>query len=253
MLFDAQRPMVLNGIGNFITESDLVDRAQVLELPSMGNKRRIDEKQFWVNFNAAHPKLFGALLEGVAASMRGIDSVEERSDWPRMADFAKWVTAAETELGWGPGSFGGAFQSPQRARRSGGDPPAEDMLDELSPPAWQESEASVVRHAARVCVDRRDLNPFVIRDTEGKPDIQSELQPRTHVEHVEPDAQPAEYEDDMITRAHWARRAFDQLKPGPLRQFARIGEQLPNALCGGEDDVGRTNLHTPLKSILVIR
>ena len=103
---------------------------------------------------------------------------------------------------------------------------------------------SVVRDAARVRVDRRDLNPFVVRDTKGKPDIERELPRRTHVEHVERDAQRAGSKDEMIARAHWARGAFDQLGPGPLRQFARVREQVPNALGGGEDDVGRTDFHT---------
>ena len=44
----------------------------------------------------------------------------------------------------------------------------------------------------------------------------------------------------MIAHAHWARGAFDQLGPGPLRQFARVREQVPNALGGGEEDVAHT-------------
>ena len=47
----------------------------------------------------------------------------------------------------------------------------------------------------------------------------------------------------MNAHAHWARGAFDQLGPGPLRQFARVREQVPNALGGGEEDVGRTDFH----------
>jgi hypothetical protein len=139
--------------------------------------------------------------------------------------------------------FGGAFQSTQRAGRSGDDPPAEDFLDELSPPAWWEDEVAVVRDAARVGVDRRDLNPFAVRDAKGQPCVEHELPRRTHVEHVESDAQPGGSKDEMIARAHWARGAFDQLCPGPFRQFARVREQLPNALGGGEEDVGRTDFH----------
>jgi hypothetical protein len=41
----------------------------------------------------------------------------------------------------------------------------------------------------------------------------------------------------MIAHAHRAGGAFDQLGAGPLRQFARIREQVPNALGGGEDDL----------------
>ena len=39
--------------------------------------------------------------------------------------------------------FGGAFQSPQRAGRPGGDPPVEDFLDKSSPPAWREVEVEL--------------------------------------------------------------------------------------------------------------
>jgi hypothetical protein len=101
--------------------------------------------------------------------------------------------------------LGGRFQSPQRAGRSGGDPPAEDLLDELSTPAWQEDEVSVVRDAARVLVDGRDLNPFMVRDAEGHPDIERELTRRTHVEHVERDAQHAQSKGDMIAHSHRGR------------------------------------------------
>ena len=139
--------------------------------------------------------------------------------------------------------FGGAFQSPQRVGRPSDEPPAEDCLDELSPPAWREDEVSVECHTARVRVDRRDLNLFVVRDTKGQPDIERELPRRTHVEHVEKDAQSEGSKDEMIARAHWARGAFDQLEPGPLRQFARVRKQEPNALGGGEEDLGRTDFH----------
>ena len=96
--------------------------------------------------------------------------------------------------------FGGAFQSPQRVGRPSDEPPAEDSLDELSPPAWREDEVSVECHAARVRVDRRDLNLFVLRGAKGQPDIERELPRRTHVEHVECDAEHAGSKDEMIAR-----------------------------------------------------
>src|SRR5205085_10545263 len=130
--------------------------------------------------------------------------------------------------------FGDAFQSPQRAGRSGDDPPAEDFLDELSPPTWREDEVCVERDAARVRVDRDDLNLFAVREAKGQPGMEHELPRRAHVEHVETDAQPAGSKDEMIAHAHWARGAFDQLGTGPLRQSARVREQVPNALGGGE-------------------
>ena len=110
-LFDAQRPVVVNGIGSFITESDLLDRTIVLDVPSITASHRRDERKFWKDFNAVQPKVFGAFLDAVSCAMRNIDNVPERPDWPRMVDFAKWVTAAEPELGWVSGSFMDAYNA----------------------------------------------------------------------------------------------------------------------------------------------
>jgi hypothetical protein len=108
-IFEAKRPVVLNGIGNFITESDLLDRTLVLQLPAIRSAQRQDERQFWKNFTEVQPKIFGALLDAVSCAMRTVDSVPARTDWPRMMDFAKWVTAAEGQLGWKSGSFMEAY------------------------------------------------------------------------------------------------------------------------------------------------
>jgi hypothetical protein len=97
--------------------------------------------------------------------------------------------------------FGRALQSAQRAGGSSGDSPTEKFRDELSPPAWQEDEVSVVCDAARVRVDRRDLNLFVVRDPKRTLDIERELSRWAHVEHVERDAQRAGAKDDMIALA----------------------------------------------------
>jgi hypothetical protein len=102
VLFDAQRPLVLNGIGQFITESDLVDRTIVLELDLVTERQ--DEHQLWEHFNRVKPRILGALCEAVSAAMRNLPFVKEGSNI-RMADFAKWVTAAEEHLGWEKGSF----------------------------------------------------------------------------------------------------------------------------------------------------
>jgi len=148
-----------------------------------------------------------------------------------------------SQLGQSRILFGGTFQSPQRAGRAGGEPPTKDCLDEVPPPAWRENEMAVGCDAGRMRVDRRDLNPFVVRDTKGQAGIERELPRRTHVEHVESDAQPAGSKGEMIAGAHWARGAFDQRGAGPLRQFAWVREQVPNALGRGEKDLGRTDFH----------
>ncbi len=103
-LFDACRPIVINGIGVLGTRSDLLDRTIELELPRIPDDRRQDEAQFWAAFDREQPAILGALLDAVAGAIGQLDGVKlERA--PRMADFARWVVAAEPALGWPPGSF----------------------------------------------------------------------------------------------------------------------------------------------------
>ena len=55
-------------------------------------------------FDAARPTLLGALLDAVVVGLRHWPATRlDRA--PRMADFAKWITAAEPGLGWDPGAF----------------------------------------------------------------------------------------------------------------------------------------------------
>ncbi len=103
-LFDACRPIVINGIGVLGTRSDLLDRTIDLELPRIPDDHRQDEAQFWAAFDREQPAILGALLDAVSGAIGRLDAVQlERA--PRMADFARWVVAAEPALGWPAGSF----------------------------------------------------------------------------------------------------------------------------------------------------
>lgn len=103
-LFDVCRPIVINGIGVLGTRSDLLDRTIELELPRIPDERRQDEAQFWAAFDLEQPAILGALLDAVSGAIGQLDAVKlERA--PRMADFARWVVAAEPSLGWTAGSF----------------------------------------------------------------------------------------------------------------------------------------------------
>jgi hypothetical protein len=108
IVLDAQRPMVLNGITEIATRGDLLDRAIVLEQPTITDTARRSEDEFWRTFEAVRPQILGALLDAVAAAMANERHVVlERL--PRMADPTRWVTAAEPALGWKPGTFIGAY------------------------------------------------------------------------------------------------------------------------------------------------
>ena len=107
-LFQATRPIMINGIDVDITRGDLLDRSLVLSLPSIESSCRRTEGDFWPEFERARPEILGALFTAVSASLRYLPEVSIPA-LPRMADFAKWVTAAESALGWAPGAFLAAY------------------------------------------------------------------------------------------------------------------------------------------------
>lgn len=103
-LFDAMRPVALNGITDVATRPDLLDRAVVVELPQIPDEDRKDEKKLWEEFEEALPRILGGLFDAVSVALREFPNVDLDSK-PRMADVALWVTAAESGLGWERGAF----------------------------------------------------------------------------------------------------------------------------------------------------
>jgi hypothetical protein len=103
-IFDASRPILLNGIAELATRPDLVSRALFVAFPSLRDTRRRTEDDLARAFAAAQPRILGALLDAVAAALARESSVT-LSVLPRMADFARWVVAAELACPWKPGQF----------------------------------------------------------------------------------------------------------------------------------------------------
>ena len=95
VLFEAARPIILNGIEDVITRPDLADRAIFLALPHVPEERRRAEKEIWCDFELARPHILGALMEAAAHGLRALPEVR-LDQLPRMADFALWSTACET-------------------------------------------------------------------------------------------------------------------------------------------------------------
>ena len=107
VLFDAARPVILNGIEDIVNRPDLADRAIFLTLESIPAERRRPENALWQEFEAERPRVLGALLDAVA---RGVAMLPDTKlgKLPRMADFAIWATACETAL-WPAGTFCAAY------------------------------------------------------------------------------------------------------------------------------------------------
>ena len=87
VLFDATRPVILNGIEDIVTRPDLADRAVFLTLEAIPEERRRSEAELWAAFDAERPCILGVLLDAAVQGLKMLpDTTLERL--PRMADFA---------------------------------------------------------------------------------------------------------------------------------------------------------------------
>ena len=98
-ILNVKRPVILNGIEEIVTRPDLLSRSILVMLPTIPEDKRKPEREFWQTFDAAHPRILGALLDAASMALKRVGEVHF-DRLPRMADFVIWVTAAEPALGW---------------------------------------------------------------------------------------------------------------------------------------------------------
>lgn len=99
IIFEAQRPIILNGIPSLTDRADLADRALTIHLAPIAESERRPEDELAADFAQQAPFILGALLDAVAGALRHLPEVKlDRA--PRMADFVKWITAAAPALGF---------------------------------------------------------------------------------------------------------------------------------------------------------
>lgn len=137
-ILNAKRPVLLNGITNFLEQQDLVDRAIVVSLSAIPETERRPERELQAKYEQVRPRALGALLDVVAT---GLKRSEQKllARMPRMADFAHWIVACCPALGWDP----------------------EDFMQ------WYAStKADLVREA----LDASVVAPYIVRLMSGKPE-----------------------------------------------------------------------------------
>jgi hypothetical protein len=108
-LFEAKRPVIVNGIDVGISRGDLLERTLILTLPSISPEGRQTEDALWRSFAPVQAGVLGALLDAVACGLRRLPQVR-LPRLPRMADFTMWVTACESAFGWPEGTFLAAYE-----------------------------------------------------------------------------------------------------------------------------------------------
>jgi hypothetical protein len=112
IVLNATRPIMMNGITQFVTRGDLASRSIIINLPTIGGQERRREKDFWEDFKKSKPKILAHLLDAISNALRVQDQFK-LEDNLRMADAWHWVSAAETHFGWDRGSCIEAFKANQ--------------------------------------------------------------------------------------------------------------------------------------------
>jgi hypothetical protein len=107
-IFDAQRPVLLNGIEDVATRGDFIERSIIVYLAPIKETQRMEEARFWSAFEMVKPRIFGAILNAMVSALDCVETVH-LPRLPRMADFARWAVSAEQGLGFRAGTFLNAY------------------------------------------------------------------------------------------------------------------------------------------------
>lgn len=114
--FTVIRPIILNGIEEFVVAPDLADRSIHLFLERIPDNERVTIADFWERFDEIAPEVMGALLDAVVLALR-VGQSRKPNELPRIADAAVWVDAGEPALGFETGSFLKALKANRDGQR----------------------------------------------------------------------------------------------------------------------------------------
>jgi putative DNA primase/helicase len=107
MIFEATRPILLcSRNAGLIIAGDLADRSLFTPTRIFPEAERRPHKKVMADFETKRAGILGVLYDAVSAAIRRRGTADAKT---RMADFASWVVAGETELGLQPGEFMEAY------------------------------------------------------------------------------------------------------------------------------------------------
>tara|TARA_R110001599_G_scaffold336565_1_gene554385 strand:- start:28737 stop:30290 length:1554 start_codon:yes stop_codon:yes gene_type:complete len=105
-----ENPQIFNGIPNLFHREDFRERSVLIELPKRPYRRSLAE--YKQSLEASKPRALGYLLNAMQEGLNNLQSTATPQGL-RMADAARFITAAEPALGWKPGTFVNAYRRNQ--------------------------------------------------------------------------------------------------------------------------------------------
>ena len=159
----ACRPIIINGVNNCAAQADLADRIIDVELKRINDKDVVTDDDILNRFNMMHPKLLGALFSIISVTLKNYETVTTPF-LPRMAKAAKWITAAESGLGWNHCHFINEYRTNQiRLSMDSFDDnplvqPIFDLLDRHPDASWAGTPSELYGQLTRNMADRIPLD-----------------------------------------------------------------------------------------------
>lgn len=93
-----RRCLALNGIDLGELRGDLAERLLPIDLATISEADRMEEESLWPRWREVHPGILGAVLDLAASVLAEMPAVQLAAR-PRMADFARILTAVDRVLG----------------------------------------------------------------------------------------------------------------------------------------------------------
>jgi hypothetical protein len=137
-IIECRNPLVLNGITDFATRPDLIDRSLHLHLPTLGDGARMTETQLEAAFVATWPIALAAILDGVASAMLRRATIRIHQPG-RMVDAETWAVAAAPGLRVEPADMLASLRAngaELHEQAFDADPVAASLMDLLEDPQW---------------------------------------------------------------------------------------------------------------------
>lgn len=99
------RPIILNGLSQVVTKSDLHDRSLVMQLERITAENRKEPSVLWAEFNEAKPYILGAIFDTIIKAQAVFGKVKQYKVLSRMTEFDHWGCAIAEVLGYGQDKF----------------------------------------------------------------------------------------------------------------------------------------------------
>ena len=99
------RPVILNGLNQFVTKSDLLDRSLAMQLERIADDNRKEPSLINAEFEKDKPYILGAIFDAIVKAQEVYSAVQQYKGLSRMTEFDHWGCAIAEVLGYGQDRF----------------------------------------------------------------------------------------------------------------------------------------------------